>query len=287
MKLNLLVGLIYLFPVFFFCRKSESEGPPFTNKPEVLELKPQAITEASGIADSYKHPGNCWVQEDSGNPPEIILVGHDGTIRKKVFLAGAINRDWEDISVAPVSGISHVFVPDFGDNFQLFYNYTIYRFPEPSIQTDTIKTMDQIRFVYPDKAHDAEAMMIDPLTGNIYIITKRDVKSKVYLIPSPQNTDTVIKATYLTDLTYNQVVSASMSADGTEILIKTLNSVYYYKRDVTSSMKSVLNGRFQRLAYIVEPQGEAIGFANNGSGFFTISEKPGIDPVKLYYYKRL
>lgn len=286
MKFKLLSGLVCLLPVFFFCKKSDKEGSPFNDKPEAIELKTQSVTEASGIVDSYNHSGNCWIHEDSGNPPELIFLGHDGTVRKKVFIAGAVNRDWEDISIAPFSGTSHLYVGDFGDNLQLFNNYTIYRFPEPALQADTVREVQKIRFKYPDRAHDTEAMIVDPNTGDIYIITKRDIKSRVYIIPFPQNTDTLIGATYITELPYNQVVSASISPDGKEILIKTYSSLYYYKRNGSASMESVITGRFQKLPYTMEPQGEAVGFARDGGGFYTISEKSGTEPVKLYYYKR-
>jgi hypothetical protein len=40
------------------------------------------------------------------------------------------------------------------------------------------------------------------------------------------------------------------------------------------------------LPYQAEPQGEAISFAVNNSGYYTISEKALSSMVKLYYYKR-
>ena len=34
---------------------------------------------------------------------------------------------------------------------------------------------DSINLVYPDGSKDAETLMVDPLNGDIYIITKREL----------------------------------------------------------------------------------------------------------------
>ncbi|HUR12817.1 MAG TPA: hypothetical protein VM012_15680, partial [Flavitalea sp.] len=115
------------------CHKSSGvNNDPFVSVPVKVELR-DLINEASGIADSEKNPGNLWVEEDSGNPPQLILLGHDGTIRKKIPLKGATNRDWEDVALSAVPGRqgSFLFIAETGDNGQLFPNYLIYRFPEP------------------------------------------------------------------------------------------------------------------------------------------------------------
>jgi len=284
--LFLIILITILSPVF--CKKKDvSAHIPFTDQPQAVLLKGD-LNEVSGIADSENNPGYCWVQEDSGNPPQIILLGHDGIILKKVLISGAVNRDWEDI-VLSVTGNPvkpTLYIGDFGDNAGIHNNYSIYRFQEPLSKIDTVYAFDKINFQYPDKAHDAEAMFIDKVTGDIYIITKRDAKSRIYRLSFPQQINTVITATYITELPYNGVVSAAISPDGREIIIKTYNTLYYYKKSVAEPFDSLFNKPNRQLNYTIEPQGEAIGFASNGKGFFTLSEKAGSSSVNLYYYKR-
>ena len=48
------------------------------------------------------------------------------------------------------------------------------------------KEVDRLRFVYPDTIRDAEAMMLDLLTKDYYIITKREDSVRLYRAAYPQ-----------------------------------------------------------------------------------------------------
>src|SRR5215207_1850987 len=125
----------FLFLCFFIpgiaCHKNNSSA---INNNLVFDSLPVSkpvvplIEEASGVADSKINDGYLWVQEDSGNPPELYLLGHDGKVLKKVFIKDVINRDWEDIVI---SG-NDIYIADIGDNNRSYQNYSIYSFPEPS-----------------------------------------------------------------------------------------------------------------------------------------------------------
>jgi hypothetical protein len=116
------------------------------------------------------------VQEDGGNPPQLILLNHSGTVQKTVYIKGAVNRDWEDMGLAGTD----IYIADIGDNNSVYQEYTFYKFPEPFSSVDTISNFETIRFRYPDRPHDAEAFLVDPSTNDIYIITKRDSSSRIY-----------------------------------------------------------------------------------------------------------
>src|SRR5687767_675920 len=85
--------------VLLSCQKSQPQTDTipagFLATPVSSAIKGGAITEASGIADSKLFPGSLWVQEDSGNPPQLLLLAHDGALKDSVFISGATNRDWE------------------------------------------------------------------------------------------------------------------------------------------------------------------------------------------------
>lgn len=240
------------------------------------------IEEASGIADSKKNKGYLWVQEDSGSDVAIILLKHDGTVFKKVFLNDVTNRDWEDLCLAG----NDLYLADIGDNLKVRSGYTIYKFAEPSATTDTVKNIEHIRFKYSDGAHDAEALLVDPETKDIFILTKRDDPSKIYKIAYPYSTSTVNEATLVGSLPYTGVVSAALSPNGKEIIVKLYTSLFYYKRGQGETIDKVLQKKYKTLPYTFEPQGEAVGFAAAGNGFFTLSEKGLGSKVYLYFYKR-
>jgi len=272
--------VVYLF-FLCQCQKSNQTSatvPVFDTVPARKELNP-LISEISGIADSKINPGYLWGQEDSGNPSQLYLINHEGTVSKKLHLAGISNRDWEDMAL--VNGI--IYIAETGDNARAYNNYKFYKFPEPSANVDTVTNIETINFTYPDGSHDAEAFLVDASSQNIYVITKGDNPSKIYRLNYPYNVanNTV---TFVGTLPYTGVVSAAGSAN--EIIIKTYTSLFYYKRVQNESIEQSLRKTYTTLSYAIEPQGEAITFAANGGGFYTLSEKGFASTVGIYFYKR-
>src|SRR5580765_1141268 len=89
--------LVSIAVILLSCKNADAPAElPFSNIPELYDIAPGVIDEASGIADSYANPGFLWVELDSGNPPVLHLLKHDGSHGKSIFLKGATNRDWED-----------------------------------------------------------------------------------------------------------------------------------------------------------------------------------------------
>ncbi len=240
------------------------------------------IQEASGIADSKANAGYLWVEEDSGNPNQLYLLKHDGTIQRKVYLAGITNRDWEDMALCN----GDIYVGEIGDNNAVYPDYAFYKFPEPAAPVDTVRNIETIRFKYPDGSHDAEGFFVEPSTKNIYIITKRDSASRIYKLTAPLFTSAINIAELVGQLPYNGVVSAALSADEKEIIVKTYLALYYYTVTTGEKKETALQKSFTKLPYILEPQGEAVCFSAANDGYYTLSEKGFSSSQQLYFYKR-
>ncbi len=282
--------LIFLFA----CQKSQTqtELPKEYNyepTPQAIQLSGPRITEASGITYSSVQEGSFWVNEDSGNPPLLYLVHKDGTVKDSLLLDGATNRDWEDITsgAGPQDGKNYIYVADIGDNDAKYSEWYIYRFEEPPAGVKQLKLFEKIAFVYEDGARDAEAIVINQATKDIYVISKRDTRSRVYKIAYPQSTTEVNTATFLFDFGYSGVVAATTSVSGEELLVKTYTTVYHYTIGSHTSLEdSLKSGTPKTLKYQLEPQGEAISFSFSGDGFYTLSEEAmGIIP-KMYFYRK-
>jgi len=264
-------------------------GLPFEEIPVAVAIFPGAIDEASGMADSKNNTGFLWVEQDSGNPPDLSLLSYSGAVQKTVHINGAENRDWEDMAMGngPVNGENYIYIAETGDNNVHFPDYAIYRFTEPLPAADTVYNWDKLNFQYPDGPHDAEAILLDNNTKDIYIITKRDTKSKIYKLSYPQSTTTITTANLVGELTFTSAVGAAISSDGTELLVKTYSNVFYWKRQVGESIEAALQRTPLTLGYIAEPQGEAICFKRDNTSFLTLSEKPSIiSSVNLNEYLR-
>ncbi len=260
----------------------------FASTPQAWPVSDPALNEASGIADSKANPGYLWVEQDSGNPPDLTLLQHNGTVLKPVHLANAVNRDWEDIvlSSGPIAGKQYLYIAETGDNLLQYDDYAIYRLEEPAAATDTVQQVDRIAFFYPDGSHNAEAILVDPDTKDIYIITKTDLHSKLFKLTYPYSTKVMNEVTEVGTLPYNYAVSAALAPNGRELVVKTYEAIYHYTRAAGESIIQTLSKPYVSLPYQQEPQGEAIVFDNNDSGYYTLSEKALASSVKLYFYKR-
>lgn len=257
------------------------------------------IDEASGLVASRKNLGSLWTHNDSGGEPTVYLISDRGATQATCRLMGAKSRDWEDIAAGPgpVEGETYLYVGDIGDNNAQYAVKTVYRFVEPLLTdrvSDTlIRQVDALRFVYPDGPRDAETLLVDPFTRDLYVLSKRDQFVHVYRAAFPQNTESIDTLELLDQLPSEQVgileqlVSGDISPDGKEVLLKSYVQVFYWRRaDEQTSLVDLLQTKPQELPYQPEPQGEAIGFATDGSGYYTLSEEQsGIKP-RLYFYPR-
>lgn len=275
------VALIHMAACQKKANASADKVPSFASVPAKVEVNPM-MAEASGIADSKKNARALWVEEDSGAPPEIYLLDHKGTILKEVFIKGSSNRDWEDIALSN----GKIYIAETGDNAQGYTNYAFYVFPEPNRDADTVYNFEKISFRYPDGSHDAEAFLVEPSSGNIYVITKRDSLSGVYKLSAPFNTSNTQTVEFTGQLKFTGVTSASISSDGKEIILKTYTSLFYYKLHDGETIESIFKKDAVKIPYELEPQGEAVCFASDNTGYFTLSEKGFSSKQYLCFYKK-
>ncbi|MFN3840635.1 MAG: hypothetical protein ACK4RF_08000 [Cyclobacteriaceae bacterium] len=269
------------------------------------QLADRAINEASGLAASLVNPGMLWTHNDSGDKSRIFLIDSLGRTMMIVNFPEIKNRDWEDMAVGPGpdSTKTYVYIGEIGDNEAQYELKYIYRMEEPVYngRDTTLTHVEVIKFVYPDGRRDAEALLVDPLTKDLYIISKREKRVNLYRLPFPQSTTEVITA----ELTaaaldfnrlgeekgyhpryFNQIVSGDISPDGSEILVKDYSSVYYWKRNSDETIAEVLKRSPNVLPYTPEARGESIAFCYNGNGYYTLSEEVDGHIPHLVFYKR-
>ncbi|KYG84446.1 hypothetical protein AWW67_04885 [Roseivirga seohaensis] len=266
----------------------------FSAAQEVGTIASEDIDEASGLVASRSNSNYLWTHNDSGGEPIVYLMSKTGADASKARLEGAQNIDWEDIAMGPGpdDAIQYLYVGDIGDNSARRSNLTIYRVAEPDLNianipsSQTLPNVEAINYVYSNGARDAESLMVDPLTKDIYIVSKRESQVALYKLPYPQSLIEMDTAEFLMNMPYSGFVGGDISIDGSEILIKTYFEIYYWPRANGTTVKDALTEKPSRLAYTAEPQGEAICFSTDGSGFFTVSEKNSADPVPLLFYRR-
>ncbi|MBN2012136.1 hypothetical protein JW960_22595 [candidate division KSB1 bacterium] len=277
------------FPLFLSAQSAMN-----TNRKVIGLLENDLITEASGLAASRQNVNVLWVHNDSGDEARIFAMTTEGKNLGIYTIEGATAIDWEDIAVGPgpLEECDYIYIADIGDNKAERSIKHIYRVVEPEVYAsrapkDTVLTqVEQISFRYPDGKYDAEALMVDPITRDIYVITKREQHVRLYRLVFPQEVKKTNEAEFITELNLTDVTAADISATGGEILVKTYNMVYYWNRIPGRKLTDVLKKDTpQNLPYVPEPQGEAIAWHPNSLGFYTTSEEKGGMEAQLIFYK--
>lgn len=250
------------------------------------------LREISGIAASWRNPGILWVHNDSGDRNRIYAIDGRGRHRGTFTLVGARARDWEDIAVGPgpAPGASYIYVADIGDNDNKFPAVHVYRVREPALP-DTLAPgkfrllqVDRLTFTYPDRPRDAETLMIDPLSGDLYIVTKREKQVRVYRAAAPITPGEQQELVLAAKLPFRYAVAGDISRDGRKILIKSYSEIYYWQRRRPEPLAQALRRPPQRVPYVPEPQGEAVCWDPDGAGYYTTSEERNGIPAHLFYY---
>ncbi len=268
----------------------------FDPLPSVIELANQELHEISGIAPSLTYGGKYYIHEDSGNSNEVYITDLSGVNLGKLILDGSTNIDWEDITTGPgpVAGKNYVYVADIGDNGASRGTVFIYRFIEPEIAVFSATSMlhisvDKIILHYPAGSVNAESLLVDPLTKDLYLATKQYGASTIYKAAYPQVINTAITLKPVAKLPFDMLTSGSISADGSEVLLRNTGQIWYWKRESNESIAHLLLRAPQDAPYFRnERQGEAIDFCGDGKGYVTISETKGYAGAKnaISFYKR-
>lgn len=241
------------------------------------------LSEASGLAYSVKNENMIWSHNDSGHPNVIFLIdAQTGNIMARYTIVGTSNQDWEDMEIAidPKTQEPYIYIADIGDNAERRSNYRIYKFKEPVYQQDhygkniqwTPEDFSQINIMYPDGSHDAESVLVDPKTQDIFVVTKRDVLSTLYVVPFPYKTDESINTMYkVGTFSFREASAGTVSLDGTKIIIKNRQDIFYWEHNPEEYIWETLAQTPTKAPYIGEPQGEAVAF-DFDYNYFTLSE---------------
>lgn len=280
---------VIIFVLFTFPLKAFTQ-PYFHPAESRGEIENAEINEASGLAESITNPNMLWVHNDSGDKARIFLLDEYGHFKKEFILKGIKNRDWEDIATGPGPdpAKNYIYLAEIGDNKAVHDLKYIYRFEEPMLTSDQeIKDIEIITLEYPDGKRDAESLFVDPLTKDIYILSKREQNIGIYRAAFPQPTDKKLTLEKMGSIPYFNTVAADISPNGKEIITKTYSQILYWQVEEGSTIiETLLTKRPSKVPYLIEPQGESIAWKKDGSGFFTLSEEPRDIEAILYFYRK-
>jgi hypothetical protein len=167
--------------LFFETSLIFGQVPEFEDRIDLGEIsyQPNTLKDISGMAASIKNNNVLWIHNDNddGTAYAINLQGKQLAAFK---LASVHCEDIEDIAIGPgpQEGKYYIYLGDFGDNYSRRSIKYIYRFIEPAVREDQsyaeadVSDIDILKFTYPGDERNAETLIVDPLSSEIYIASK-------------------------------------------------------------------------------------------------------------------
>jgi hypothetical protein len=256
------------------------------------------LKEASGIAASRNNDSVLWTHNDAGGGPRIFAFDTMGRHLGDYDMSKVTKVDYEDIAIGPGSSanVSYIYVGDIGDNDASRDDIKVYQIPEPAVYLTQaasppaleLKGVRQIALTYPDGAHNAELLLVDPLTGDLFIGTKEPDVCRLYSATKEQlRASDKIGLAFVCEIPFNLASGGDISPSGLEIAIRQEDFAQLWRRQPGQSVAEALGGVPVSIPVVgrpTEPNGEAIGFDATGGGYFTLSDGAKTQP--LYYFKR-
>ena len=270
--------------------------PVFSNAVSLGTVDINALDEPSGLAASRHNEGVLWTHNDSGDTARVFALDTHGRLLGTYKLPGVSQYDYEDIAIGPgpVTNVIYVHVGDIGDNFSVRANLKIYQFPEPAVYlrqvssppTFTIKGLRTLTLTYPDGARNAESLLVDPWSGDVFIATKEPNISRIYMATKAQmDAGAPITLSFVREIDFDLATSGDLSPTGREIVLRQRNYARLWTRAPGQSVGAALGGVPIPIPVVGRPaeiNGESIAFDALGRGYFTLSDYNVAQPLNYF-----
>jgi hypothetical protein len=235
------------------------------------------INESSGVGASVLRPGHLFTHNDSGDSARFFEFDSQGKVEAEYRVSNAQAFDWEDMEICEIGAKSYVYLADIGDNGGIRKQVVVYRVPEPLAGSRTISADLTIRLTYPDKPHNAEALVVEPGTGNLTIITKTSKgPSQIFWLAAPRKSGTFrLKqiGTLQIDSFIDQgklITSASAAPDGKHVAVRTYFGTQEFA--VNKSFNDWFRSKPLSVPTSFQGQAEAICYSRDGRSLISTAE---------------
>ena len=270
------------------------------DKPKILgNIVDPDITESSGLVASKCQPGVFWTHNDSGDDAYIYGITQTGATLGRWKVPGAQNIDWEDIAeYKDASGRCFIYVGDIGDNRSKMTEHIVYRVREPLVTPDdsasnkkgplSTEPTELLRFTYPDGAHNAETLMVNPTNGDIYVVTKRQTgPAGVYRLRHEFGDGRIARAEKVGDLSVPAVpngliTGGDISQDGRRIIICDYVGGYEYSLpDSSMQFDDIWKEKPETVDLGNRPVGETVCYSPDGTSLYATSEGRSAPMIRI------
>lgn len=265
---------------------------PCYAEPETTgRISADVVTSVSGMAASRRNPGAYYVVSDEEGTSTVTAIKEDGTVIATFSIDGMSARNAEALAVGSCGAVATtcLYIGDIGNHVGL-EDLFVYKVDEPDLD-DPPSTMaaEELRYSYPDKPTDAEALMVDS-AGRPYVVSKASfnestgeteptvlyrgladggVLERLAEIELPEP-----KGPSFADLVGNVVTGAS-AANG-KVLLRTYDLVVEYRSPgPAAEMADFPSWEARSVPAPDQLQSESITYRADGCGYLTTAEFNG------------
>ncbi|WP_246486683.1 esterase-like activity of phytase family protein [Kribbella qitaiheensis] len=145
----------------------QADPPPSPTK--LFTIRDARIDESSGLAKSQKYEDLWWTVNDSGDTARVFGINNTGKLKAVLSFKAPV----KDVEAVAVDKDGTIYIADIGDNKADRDMIEVYTIPEPDKLADaTSVKFHRFDFKYPDGAHDAETLLINPQSRQLFFVTK-------------------------------------------------------------------------------------------------------------------
>ncbi len=254
------------------------------------------LDESSGVAASRLHPGQFWTHNDSGDVARLLRFDADGQTTAVVNLPLSKPTDWEDLASFVWKDRPLLLIGDVGDNGARRDFVTLWLLAEQdwsaAINRPHARPI-RLDLRYADGPRDCESVAVDPVRGEVMLITKIDPRrdfmdqSAVYLFDLADALQRVREADAaaspsepLEPLTVERVATlplkiatgADVSPDGLRCVVNTYGHAFVFTRRPDEAWPAAFARPPRTVTLGPRGQSEAIAFAHDGQGLILTTE---------------
>ncbi len=206
---------------------------------------------------------------------------------------GIIAFDWEDMARGPSPDSEPaLWFGDIGDNARARPRISVYRVDEPRVRTtpdecpsarQRLVPATRFDLTYEDGPHDAEALLVHPRTGRLFIVSKVGGGEEADLYAAPaelraKRANVLRRVAGIPDMA--SVTAGDIDPDGSRLALRNYQSAFEWPipgDDVAGAFAA----EPRTIALPPMPQGEAITYERDGAALVTTSEGAGSVVVRV------
>lgn len=243
----------------------------------MCRITDRRVRESSGVTASRRAARSYFTHNDSGNGEDIFRFDRQGKVTGTWRVRNVKNRDWEDMGSVERDGKPSLVIADIGDNRARRSTIELLVMLEPNDPRYPLQQVQRYAFKYPDKAHNAEALLMHPTSGEFHIVTKTgSAPAGVYAGTLQRSTrpQTLRKigeielSGFIAEA--KRITGGAVSPDGKHVALRTYLGAYEF--DAQRGFGSWLKGTPRKVPLKFDLQGEGISYGVDGRSLVTTAE---------------